>query len=101
MLVPYTFKAVVVSVVSPLSCVSMNTNVLDSPFCCSAGDADAVVESVSLFSFYVHVNSLKFCNHEENKDDNQIALRQKQIFIMEAPEKILKASTDPHPGPVF
>lgn len=29
----------------------MNTSVSDSPFCCSAGDAEAVVKSVSLLSF--------------------------------------------------
>lgn len=28
----------------------MNTSVSDSPFCCSAGDAEAVVKSVSLLS---------------------------------------------------
>jgi len=27
--------------------ISMNTSVSDSPFCCSAGDAEAVVKSVS------------------------------------------------------
>lgn len=28
----------------------MNTSVSDSPFCCTAGDAEAVVKSVSLLS---------------------------------------------------
>uniref|UniRef100_A0A3Q3WKL0 inorganic diphosphatase n=1 Tax=Mola mola TaxID=94237 RepID=A0A3Q3WKL0_MOLML len=30
----------------------MNTSVPDSPFCCSARDAEAVVDSVSVFSFF-------------------------------------------------
>lgn len=34
-----------------LSLISMNTSVSDSPFCCSAGDAEAVVKSVSPFYF--------------------------------------------------
>uniref|UniRef100_A0A672YNC9 inorganic diphosphatase n=1 Tax=Sphaeramia orbicularis TaxID=375764 RepID=A0A672YNC9_9TELE len=42
-------------------CNSMNTSVSDSPFCCSAGDAEAVVKSVSpvhIQSYYYHYRIL-------------------------------------------
>ncbi len=48
----------------------MNTSVSDSPFCCSDGDAEAVVQSVSFFYSDIYVKSFKDHSlHDETRDD--------------------------------
>lgn len=49
----FWYKLIWYCLVPFVSCLSMNTSVSDSPFCCSAGDAQDVVNSVSPFYFQI------------------------------------------------